>query len=239
MVPFASQRPRPAPRDPLVVKNGWKMRGRTAAEIPVPSSSTVTSTIPCATRAAMVTAPPSGIASRALRSRLTKQRQLRRGTTHQRQLGDFSLDADGRRALAQLDLGERHCLVDDLAQVHGHGRDRTLAREVVELTHDPRRDFDPAGHTGERSLGPAVDRGDLEARSPQRVPQIVRHCCRELAEHAQSLALRERLPGVRELQIAPRFLADVVEDDDDVGRAPLRLLRFHRDVEVVPFGSED
>src|SRR5882672_10502899 len=72
MVPAASQRPRPVPRDPLVLKYGSKSRPRTSGEIPSPSSATVTTTVFFSWRAAMVTVPPFGIASRPLRSRLTK-----------------------------------------------------------------------------------------------------------------------------------------------------------------------
>src|SRR5439155_552936 len=71
MVPAASQRPRPVPREPLVVKNGSKRRAWTEAGSPVPSSDTVTTSAFFSRRAATVTVPPSGIASRALRSRLT------------------------------------------------------------------------------------------------------------------------------------------------------------------------
>src|SRR5882724_4372284 len=71
MVPAASQRPRPVPRDPFVLKYGSKSRPRTSEEIPSPSSATVTTTVFLSWRAAMVTVPPFGIASRPLRSRLT------------------------------------------------------------------------------------------------------------------------------------------------------------------------
>lgn len=70
MVPPASQSPRPVPCAPLVVTNGSKSSGTSAAGTPAPASSKVRTTARGVTRPRMRITPPSGIASLALRSRL-------------------------------------------------------------------------------------------------------------------------------------------------------------------------
>jgi len=44
MMPLLTQRPRPVPFSPLVVKKGWKSLGRVSGSTPEPWSETVTTT---------------------------------------------------------------------------------------------------------------------------------------------------------------------------------------------------
>src|SRR6185503_17089141 len=70
-IPRLTESPRPVPpTSRLVVKNGSKMRERSAASMPGPSSATVTSALAPRRETSTCTVPPSGIAWRAFAIRL-------------------------------------------------------------------------------------------------------------------------------------------------------------------------